>query len=63
MDASQPLLLTAREAAQRLSLGKSTVYELANAGHIPHVRVGRSIRFPVKAIDEWVIRNTANDVA
>jgi excisionase family DNA binding protein len=37
-------LLTARQVAQRLSVGAATVYKLCERGELPHVRVSNAIR-------------------
>ncbi len=52
LSASQPppVLVTIRQAAQMLSLSRSTVYELIRDGTIEIVHVGRSARVPVEAV-------------
>lgn len=47
---SGKLLLSVVEAAERLSVGRSTVYELINRGQLPVVHVGRSARIPTTAL-------------
>jgi excisionase family DNA binding protein len=47
-------LLTVPEAAQRLKLSKSKVYLLCQRGEIPTVTLGRSVRIPLDALDEWL---------
>jgi len=44
------LWLKVPEAAEMLSLGKSTLHELINQGKIRPVRVGRAIRIPVSEV-------------
>lgn len=51
---SGALLLRIPEAAERLSLGRSTVYELIQAGEIPVIRVGRSVRISAEKLEQWV---------
>jgi len=48
------LLLPVEEAARRLSIGRSLMYELLGAGEIRSVRIGRLRRVPVTALDEYV---------
>lgn len=48
------LLLRIPDAANRLSLGRSTIYELIRSGSLPVIRVGRAVRIPARALDEWV---------
>lgn len=49
-------LLSPTEAARRLSLGKTRLYELLGAGEIPSVRVGNLRRIPTRALREYVDR-------
>jgi excisionase family DNA binding protein len=38
-------LLTAEEVAQLLRLPVSTIYDLARAGRLPHLKIRRALRF------------------
>ena len=49
-----PLLLRAEEAAKLLSLGRSTVFQMLATGELPAVRVGRAVRVPRAALEQWV---------
>jgi excisionase family DNA binding protein len=51
-------LLNAKEAAQLLHVPRSTLYELVRSRHLPHVRVGRSLRFTRTGLGQWVSENT-----
>lgn len=51
-----PLLLTVRQAAAALGVGRTTVYELIGAGDLEVVHIGRSARVPVAAVEEFVDR-------
>ena len=49
------LLLTAREAAKTLRLSEKTLWSLTRPrGPIPAVRIGRSVRYSVAALEAWV---------
>lgn len=48
------LLLRIPEAAARLGLGRSTMYELIQAGELPVVRIGKSVRIPASRLEAWV---------
>ncbi len=48
------LLLKPMEVAETLGIGRSRMYEMLAIGEIPSVRIGKSIRIPVKALNEWV---------
>lgn len=49
-------LISPQEAARRLSLGKTRLYELIGSGVIPSVRVGKLRRIPTRALREYVDR-------
>ncbi len=53
---SQRILLTPEEAAKRLSVGRTTVYELISSGLLESVTIGRSRRIPTDALNEFVNR-------
>ncbi|MCP3686539.1 MAG: helix-turn-helix domain-containing protein [bacterium] len=50
----EKLLIKPLEAAKMLSIGKTTIYELLSEGTIPSIHIGRSIRIPKKALEEWI---------
>jgi len=47
-------LLSVRDAAIALGLGRTSFYQLLGRGHIRHFRVGRRVVIPQTAIDEYV---------
>lgn len=51
-------LLNADEAANLLHVPRSTLYELVRSRHLPHVRVGRGLRFTRAGLSAWVEDNT-----
>jgi excisionase family DNA binding protein len=56
--AIEPLLVRVEEAAHMLSLSRSTIYEMMDAGELPSVRRGTARRIPLAAIREWVATHT-----
>lgn len=48
--AGQPLLLTVREAAKLMNIGRDMTYALVAEGRIPSIRLGRHIRIPRAAL-------------
>jgi excisionase family DNA binding protein len=50
------VLLDVKEAAARLQLGRTTLFELMKAGEIASVRIGRSRRIPAAALEAYVAR-------
>ncbi len=49
-------LLTAEEVADLLRVTTSWVYAQSRAERIPHVRLGRYVRFRRDAIERWIAR-------
>jgi excisionase family DNA binding protein len=49
-----PPLLTADDVAQMLRVKRSWVYAAARQDQIPHVRLGRYIRFREEAVERWL---------
>jgi len=47
-------LLTAQEVADRLRIGKSTVYLLCRRGELPCLFINRSVRIPADALRRWL---------
>lgn len=48
------LLLTVEEAAKRLSVGRTLMYTLVMRHEVASIKVGRTRRIPVGALDEFV---------
>jgi len=51
---TEKLLLTAEEAGDLLSLGRTVIYELMARGALESVAVGRSRRIPAEALTAFV---------
>lgn len=51
-------LLTAAEVSEILRVPRSTVYELARAGRIPFLKVGRRPLFDPELLREWIVRQS-----
>jgi excisionase family DNA binding protein len=51
-----PLLLTVEESAKQTRMSRAKMFELLKAGEIRSVKIGRSRRIPVAALDEYVAR-------
>jgi len=52
-------IMTLKEIARYLKLGKSTLYKMARGGKIPAVKIANQWRFRKEDIDKWLqgIRN------
>lgn len=53
MDES-PLLHRPERAAERLDVGRTTVYELIKSGELKSVKIGRARRVPEAALVEFI---------
>lgn len=51
------LLVSVEEAARRLGVGRSAMYELLASGQIGRVKVGRRTLVPVQELRRWVDLN------
>ncbi len=55
-------LLTVLEAAGYLGLQVDTVYKKARLRELPSVKVGRALRFDVKALERYVEQHTIETI-
>jgi excisionase family DNA binding protein len=55
-------LLNVREAAQYLGLEVDTVYKKARLRELPFVKVGRALRFDLKALERFVEQHTVETI-
>ncbi len=53
----EKLLLKPKEAAEMTSTSKNTIYNLVASGELKSIRLGRAIRIPMKALEEWIEAN------
>lgn len=51
---SMSKLLEADDVAEMLGMSKDWIYGEVRAGRIPHVRLGRYVRFRAEAIEDWI---------
>jgi excisionase family DNA binding protein len=54
--AAAPILLTVEEAAERLRIGRTSMYRLVATGAVETVTVGRLRRVPIECLSEYVAR-------
>jgi len=47
-------LMTIDELSKYLSIPKGSLYNMVNEGKIPHLKVGKRVRFCKREIDEWL---------
>jgi excisionase family DNA binding protein len=53
---TEPLLLSVREAARRLGIGRDACYALAHDGRLRSLAVGRKILIPLRELETFVER-------
>ena len=53
MERKERVLITTTEAASRLSIGRSKLYQLIGEGKLRTVRIGRAVRVPVVEVDRY----------
>ncbi len=54
------MLLTSPEAAQMLSISERSLWTLMKSGSIPHVRIGRSVRYDRDDLKAWIEKQKQN---
>ncbi len=59
----QPLAVTARQAAQMLSISERSLWELWHRGELPRVQVGRSVRYSVEDLRAYISGQRRNATA
>ncbi len=59
----QPLLLNMKQVSLVLNLGKSKIYDLMENEGLPYTKLGKSLRFPYRSLQEWIERRMQGDVA
>ncbi len=57
------LLLNSREAAQALSISEPHLSRLTRSGVIPHLRVGKCLRYSVEALGNWIRQSESTESA
>jgi excisionase family DNA binding protein len=56
-------LLTVNEAAARLAVGRTTLYELIASHELRTIKIGRARRVPESAVEEWIVRRLRDQAA
>lgn len=55
---TEPLVLTVKETAEVLQIGKALVYDLVRSCKLRSLRIGRKIRVPRSALAEYLNSST-----
>ncbi len=53
------LLLTAAEAAVALHISPRSLWSLTRSNAIPHLRLNRSVRYSLPALERWIAAKAA----
>lgn len=53
-------LLTPQEIAEYLDVKISTIYQWTHIGYIPHIKLGRFVRFKESEITKWLESKSNN---
>jgi excisionase family DNA binding protein len=59
----EQLLLKVGEVTKRTGLGRTKIYELIAAGQLEAVHIGKAVRVPVSALEEFVEHLRVEQVA
>ncbi len=51
-------LLRVHEVARLLGIGRSKTYDLIARGDLPSLRIGRLLRVPRHALEQWIADHT-----
>lgn len=47
-------LFTPKEVAEYLAVSPKTIYKWSFQGRVPYLKLGKTLRFDLKEIDEWL---------
>jgi excisionase family DNA binding protein len=56
-------LLTIKEGADYSGLSVHTLYAMVSQRRIPHVKVGRLVKFDVELLDKWIKQQTVMPIS
>ena len=56
------ILLNSREAARLLCISERTLWTMMKSGSLPHVRIGRSVRYDRGDLKIWIDKQKQNIV-
>ncbi len=59
--ASDKILLTTKEACERLGVSERTLFRLRQSGGLPFKKIGERVLYPVDRLKEWANETTPRD--
>ncbi len=57
-NSSLPTHFTVKQLSATLQIAESTIYEWVHLGYIPHIRLGRCVRFNLAEVQTWLQEHT-----
>ncbi len=58
-----PLLLSPRQASRALAISERTLFTLTKAGKVPHIRIGKLVRYSVDSLKKYIEQAGEEDLA
>jgi excisionase family DNA binding protein len=49
-----PLLLSPQQASRALSISERTLFTLTKSGAVPHIRIGKLVRYSVEGLRKYI---------
>ncbi len=49
-----PLLLSPQQASRALAISERTLWALTKAGTVPHIRIGKLVRYSVEGLRKYI---------
>lgn len=56
---TRALLVSIKQASEMLSISRSVIYQLIDAGQLTPIRIGRSVRLPIEQLEQFVANRLA----
>lgn len=54
MPSKPTLLLTPKQAAEALAISPRKLWSMTASREIPHLRIGRAVRYPLDSLQQWI---------
>ena len=55
-------LITVKELSIYLGKSEGSIYQMIFRKEIPHIKLGRSVRFDLQEINEWIEKHSVKEV-
>ena len=62
-DSDEAINLNERQAAKFLGIGARTLWQLRRDGSVPHVRFGKTVRYPKPLLMKWLLERAQSECA